>query len=339
MDAGNRNDFIMQDTCNFLAADLKSLFERGEITTSRYAENIQFEDPISKYDTRDGYLFNIRLLRTFFNITFDLHSIRVSGPDTVTATWTMVMQFWLLPWKPELTFTGRTDYTVDPATGTILSHRDYWDALQRNAFLSLEGLQHVLQMFMQVQLTPAIETPRYMVLKRYKEYEIRKYEPYLVAETAMSPGAGPASGAGFNDLAGYIFGGNQQKMSMEMTTPVFTRVEPGNASVSMQFVMEGRYGDVASLPEPANPRVTRKAEEPRYVAAIRFSGWPLDFEVVQNERSLRDMLLRDGHRPLPGYNLARYNEPTVPPFLRRNEVLVQLAAFPWPAAGQQEQEL
>ena len=61
-----------------------------------------------------------------------------------------------------------------------------------------------------------------------------------------------------------------------------------------------------------------------------------DFEVVQNERSLRDMLLRDGHRPLPGYNLARYNEPTVPPFLRRNEVLVQLPEFSWPAAGQQQ---
>lgn len=58
----------------------------------------------------------------------------------------------------------------------------------------------------------------------------------------MGGGAGPASGAGFSELARYIFGGNQQAMSLEMTTPVITTVQPGNESVAMQFVMEGRWG-------------------------------------------------------------------------------------------------
>jgi hypothetical protein len=31
--------------------------------------------------------------------------------------------------------------------------------------------------------------------------------------------AAPAGGAGFTELAGYIFGGNSDKESMEMTTP------------------------------------------------------------------------------------------------------------------------
>ncbi len=48
---------------------------------------------------------------------------------------------------------------------------------------------------------------------------MRRYEPFVVAETPMSGGAGPASGAGFSELAGYIFGGNAQRLSMEMTTP------------------------------------------------------------------------------------------------------------------------
>jgi SOUL heme-binding protein len=40
---------------------------------------------------------------------------------------------------------------------------------------------------------------------------VRRYRPFLVAEVRMGAGAGPASGAGFNDLAGYIFGGNNRR--------------------------------------------------------------------------------------------------------------------------------
>ncbi|KAG2441947.1 hypothetical protein HXX76_003552 [Chlamydomonas incerta] len=328
-----RQEFIMDDTCRFLATDLKMLFEKGEITESRYSPDITFEDPITKYTNREGYIFNIRLLRTFFNIQFDLFNVAVSGPDTVTATWSMEMLFWLVPWKPTLTFTGRTVYRVDPQTGLILSHTDYWDALQRNSFLSLEGLQHVLRQFLQLQVTPGIETPKYTVLKRFKEYEIRAYEPYTVAETAMGSGAGPASGAGFSDLARYLFGGNTAQLAMEMTTPVFQNIEPSsNSSTAMQFVMEKRYADVAALPAPSDPRIARKREEARYAAAIRFAGWPLDFEVVSNERQLRDMLIRDGYKPAVGYQLARYNDPSTPPAIRRNEVLIRLDNFAWPVS-------
>ncbi len=88
--------------------------------------------------------------------------------------------------------------------------------------------------------------------------------------------------------------------------------------------------DPSQLPTPNDTRISVKQQECGYFAAVRFSGWPLDFEVVQAERGLRSALLRDGLNPAPGYSLARYNEPTVPPFLRRNEVLIQLPGFEWP---------
>ena len=50
--------------------------------------------------------------------------------------------------------------------------------------------------------------PSLQVLRRARDYEIRKYDPYIVAETQMGFGGGPASGSGFNTLAGYIFGNN-----------------------------------------------------------------------------------------------------------------------------------
>lgn len=47
-----------------------------------------------------------------FKIDFKLHSIEVTGEDEVTACWTMGMLMPLLPWRPNLMFTGRTFYKV-----------------------------------------------------------------------------------------------------------------------------------------------------------------------------------------------------------------------------------
>jgi hypothetical protein len=147
-----------------------------------------------------------------------------------------------------------------------------------------------------------------------------------------APAAGPAGGAGFNELAGYIFGGNQEGRKMEMTTPVFTTAPAdGSTSSSMQFVMEpSKFSSLEQLPKPKDGRVATQAEAGGYVAAISFSGWAFDWEVREQEERLRRELLRDGLQPAAGYQLARYNEPTVPPFLRRNEVLIKLEQFSWP---------
>lgn len=39
-------------------------------------------------------------------------------------------------------------------------------------------------------------------------YEIRRYDPYLIAEVEVSGGYAHAAGGGFNLLVGYIFGDN-----------------------------------------------------------------------------------------------------------------------------------
>jgi hypothetical protein len=54
----------------------------------------------------------------------------------------------------------------------------------------------------------AIEQPKYSVVQSNDVYEIRKYEPYIVAEVVVP---GPESEAGnqaFSLLGGYIFGKN-----------------------------------------------------------------------------------------------------------------------------------
>jgi hypothetical protein len=36
---------------------------------------------------------------------------------------------------------------------------------------------------------PDLETPQYTVLRVTKDYEIRRYEPFVVAEAPMGPGS------------------------------------------------------------------------------------------------------------------------------------------------------
>lgn len=63
------------------------------------------------------------------------------------------------------------------------------------------------------------------------------------------------AGTGFNELANFIFGGNDRKQSMEMTTPVLTTAgQQGEGSNRMAFVMETKYTTLESLPVPRNSR-------------------------------------------------------------------------------------
>ena len=48
------------------------------------------------------------------------------------------------------------------------------------------------------------------MLKKAQEYEVRRYAPFVVAETSMPRTSGPADGTGFQDLATFIFGGNNR---------------------------------------------------------------------------------------------------------------------------------
>lgn len=61
---------------DFLYDDLPHLFDGQGIDRTMYDKLVKFRDPITKHDTIDGYLFNIRLLKLLFNPDFQLHNVR-----------------------------------------------------------------------------------------------------------------------------------------------------------------------------------------------------------------------------------------------------------------------
>ncbi len=64
-------------------------------------------------------------------------------------------------------------YTLD--AGKWCKHVDAWDCLKNQEFPSLEAFGFVAQQMFQVGKPPNRYTPEYMILKKYKEWEIRRY--------------------------------------------------------------------------------------------------------------------------------------------------------------------
>jgi hypothetical protein len=333
----------MADMSSFLAEDLTHLFDDRGIDASRYEAKMAFEDPLTRYDTLSGYLFNIQMLRRVFAPTFTLHAVARTGELQLTTRWTMGMRLAANPlqalWSPQLCFTGVSVLGVNSETRKFCSHVDYWDSLpaERQGYLSPAAVSDLFAQVASLQRTPELESPQYAVLQRRADFEVRRYDAFLVAQAAM-PGARGAAGdgaGGFGTLARYIFGGNADKASMAMTTPVFTTVAPpaapGDAppSITMAFPIERRWGaDPTALPAPLERTVQRATVEGAVRAAASFAGFASDEDAAAQEARLRSALLRDGLRPRPGFQLARYNDPGTPPWARRNEILIDLDDTP-----------
>nr|APU54672.1 SOUL heme-binding protein [Crocus sativus] len=313
----------LEGLVDFLYEDLPHLFDDQGIDPTMYDDRVVFRDPITKHDTIAGYLFNIRLLKSLFQPQFHLHSVRQTGPYEITTRWTMVMKFLLLPWKPELIFTGLSIMGVNPQTQKFCSHTDLWDSIEKNDYFSFEGFLDVLKQ-LRIYKTPDLETPKYNILKRRATYEVRKYEAFVIAETKGDKLSGSS---GFNDVAGYIFGKNSTNEKIPMTTPVFTQVLDDQSEVSIQIVLPVSK-QLSNLPAPSSEAVRLRKVDGGIVAAIKFSGRPTDELVISKEKELRSALLKDGLRPKEGCLLARYNDPgRTQSFMMRNEVLIWLEEF------------
>ncbi|KAL9269190.1 Heme-binding-like protein [Drosera capensis] len=326
----------------FLYEDLPHLFDEKGIDRTAYDDRVKFRDPITKHDSISGYLFNIGMLKRLFGPQFQLHWVKQTGPYEITTRWTMVMKFVLLPWNPELIFTGISVMGINPETGKFCSHVDYWDSIKNNDYFSIEGLLDVFKQ-LRIYKTPDLETPKYQILRRAADYEVvhvnrfanglhlpmvmkvRKYSPFAVVETEGDKLSGSA---GFNTVAGYIFGKNATAEKISMTTPVFTETTDSEMSkVAIQIVLPDEI-DFDSLPNPNQEGVRLRKLEGGIIAALKFSGKPTEDVVIEKEKELRASLLRDGLVPEKGFLLARYNDPgRTWDFIMRNEMLIWLQEF------------
>jgi hypothetical protein len=173
----------------------------------------------------------------------------------------------------------------------------------------------------------ALEQPVYTLEGERDGIEFRRYDSYLVAETWVQDTAdyNVAANEGFNRLFRYISGGNQPADKIAMTAPVQQSAREGGWLVS--FMVPSRYS-LADAPQPADPRVRLREVRGDLVAVLRFSGrWTAD-NIASHRAELLRRLEALGIAVNGTPSSAAYNPPFLPPFLRRNEILVPVDRFP-----------
>ena len=318
-----------------LAEDLTHLFDDVGINPDLYDADVIFSDPLSTYSNFAGYAFNIRMLKSVFKPKYTMHAIEKTNEYEITTRWTMKMYLPSFPfsWNPELTFTGKSVMEMDETfPHKCVKHVDTWDSIENQRYLSPEAVGEVLKQVFNFAKTPEnLKTPKYATLRRYRDFEVREYEKFFVAETSVKSDTGSAkmddseAGQAFNRLAGYIFGKNERNEKMEMTTPVFS-----NKSQKMQFVVEESSGDV----KPADESVQVRDRERCLFAVASFSGVANKEITDDAEKKLREAMKREASKsesvrflPRRGdefVELAQYNDPLTNPVQRRNELLIAL---------------
>jgi len=184
----------------------------------------------------------------------------------------------------------------------------------------------------------AVEEAEYTVLREEDPFELRKYESHILAETTVDGNFEDAGNEAFGRLFKYISGNNkqQQKVAMtspvgqepssqkiEMTSPVGQQKQDGKWSVS--FMMPASF-TLETTPEPKDPNVFIRQVPARHIASVRYSGFWSEKGYRRNLEKLRDWISKTGLRVVGEPIWARYNPPFMPWFLRRNEILVPVAA-------------
>lgn len=158
----------------------------------------------------------------------------------------------------------------------------------------------------------ATERPPYEVLRRLTlRVEIRQYEAQTWISTDYD-----SDNASFRILASYIFGQNQEGKKVAMTAPVIT-------DERMIFILpEGVTPDNA--PTPDGQPINFIEVPPRKLATLQFS-WTVSQGRIENKtEELMAVLQANGVETKGQPFLMRYNDPGTPPFMRRNEVAIEV---------------
>jgi len=181
-------------------------------------------------------------------------------------------------------------------------------------------------------LAMAIEEPKFNLIEKEGAFEIRLYAPKMIAEVVVTGNLQESSNKGFRSIADYIFGNNtaasgtQEKISM--TAPVVMKAETTSTKETnngwrMYFVMPSQY-TYSTIPRPNNPNVSLREIGQKKVAVLRFSGLVNEEKIAKKTRELTQWMASKNLRPLSDPELARYNPPWTLPFLRRNEIQIEI---------------
>lgn len=188
------------------------------------------------------------------------------------------------------------------------------------------------------------EELKYDVISKSGDIEVREYQPYIAAVASMKGPYEEVQGDLFRVLAAYIFGKNTTDSTIAMTAPVQMNPEMKDSSEQiamtapvvmqpesegiwkMAFSMPSKY-TMQNLPKPLDPEVTLVEVPAKKFAVIRFTGSydNLEKRGDKAEQLSKWLSTQSQYKKLSDPVFAGYDPPFTIPFLRRNEVFIEIA--------------
>lgn len=154
-------------------------------------------------------------------------------------------------------------------------------------------------------------------------FEIRRYPRHFLAQVEVVGDFMTAGNVGFGPLLRFISGNNDRAQSIAMTAPVI-QATPTPQTHLVSFVLPARLA-AEKIPAPNNARVSIVEVASKRVAVRRFSGGWREGRFEKNRDELLAGIASAGLRTNSTPYFARFDPPWKPGFLKRNEVLVDLA--------------
>ena len=176
----------------------------------------------------------------------------------------------------------------------------------------------VLAWFM---LPKFLEQPKYKVVRKENDIEIRKYDKILTSSVKVYGDQYTSLRKGFQPLVRYIGAKERDSEKISMTAPVIQTTNDESENWTVSFAMPSKY-NIENVPKPTNDDIYFEEIQPSLAAVIRFSGVADTSLLTRKASVLKRWLELNGYTESSSPKFLFYNDPTTPGFLRRNEVMI-----------------
>lgn len=161
----------------------------------------------------------------------------------------------------------------------------------------------------------------YQLVRQYPRFELRQYPEHALVSVTAGGDFASATSRAFGALVGYISGRNVNQQRIAMTAPVLQHETERGSVVS--FVLPAHIS-AETAPAALDADLAVTAVGGHRAAAMRFSGGWSEVRARRYADALRNAVREAGLETVGPVRYARFDPPWKPPFMRHNEVIVEV---------------
>ena len=163
----------------------------------------------------------------------------------------------------------------------------------------------------------------FRVIRTYADFELREYQPCVIAEVKVSARYSSASSSAFGSLFNDISKGNKTSQKSAMTAPVIAaqKTDTSEDEWFVSFVMPSG-STFGHLPDPNDPNVVLRDLDTETCIAMSFRGRATEEKSEQMAKQLRAAAAKENMSLSSETRICRFDPPFKPGLLQYNEIVI-----------------